>query len=354
MHVLPPYRRLLLLTEGRLGVFSSKTAASLLRYRPEDVVAVMDSVAAGKKLADFIPWAPPVPILASVAAAAPLRPDALFIGVAPVGGELPPEMRAHVLAALHAGIDVVSGLHTFLDDDAELAAAARASGARILDVRRPPAERIVASARALTTRCRRVLTVGTDCNVGKMVAALELTAAARRRGLDVRFVATGQTGAMIAGRGIAIDACVTDFAAGAAEQLVLDADDADLCFIEGQGSIAHPGFSPATLALLHGTCPDALVLVHQLGRTHYKAPPHTPLPPLQHLKTIYEQVATFLHPAPIVALALNTLGQPDEAARSEARTMERELGLPVADPVRDGCERLLDAVLNELEPRSIR
>ncbi|MCK4343258.1 MAG: DUF1611 domain-containing protein [Phycisphaerae bacterium] len=345
MHILPHYQHLLLLTEGQLGVFTSKTAAVLLRYRSGDVVAVVDSVAAGKNLAEFIPWAPPVPILADVAAAEALKPDALVIGVAPVGGKLPAAMRQHVRAALRAGIDVISGLHGFLNDDAELAALAAGSGARIFDLRRPPSERVIATARALTTRCRRVLTVGTDGNVGKMVAALELATAARRRGLDAHFLATGQTGIMIAGRGITIDACVADFAPGAAEQLVLDAAQCEVCFIEGQGSIAHPGFSAVTLALLHGTCPDVLILVHQLGRTNYLAPPHGPLPPLERLIDAYEQAADLLQPARVVALALNSFGYTEEEAHSAARRIEAELKLPVADPVRDGCERLLEAAL---------
>ncbi len=345
MHELPAYHRLLLLTEGNLGVFSSKTAASLLRYRPHDVVGVVDSAAAGQRLADSIPWSPPVPILADVDAARTLRPDALMIGIAPVGGALPDMMRRHVCSALRAGLDVVSGLHSFLADDDELAILAGRSGARIIDLRRPPAPRVIATAQALTTRCRRVLTVGTDCNVGKMVAALELTAAAGRRGLDARFLATGQTGIMIGGCGIAIDACVADFAAGAAEQLVMSAAACDVCFIEGQGSIAHPGFSPVTLALLHGSCPDTLALVHQLGRTHYAASPHGVLPAIPSLIAAYEQAAALLHPARVSAVAVNSFGYEPETAQREARRIEAELGLPVADPIRDGCERLLDAIL---------
>lgn len=345
MHQLPEYHRLLLLTEGRLGVFSSKTAAVLLRYRAADVVGLIDSAAAGQKVADFVPWARPVPILPDLDAARSLSPDALVIGVAPVGGALPDDMRRHVLAALAAGLDVLSGMHTFLSDDPELAAAAQRTGARLYDLRRPPADRIVATARARQTRARRVLTVGTDCNVGKMVAALELALAGQRRGVDARFVATGQTGIMITGRGITIDACVADFIAGAVEQLVLADGDGDICFVEGQGSIAHPGYSGVTLALMHGCCPDMMVLVHQLGRTHFKAPPNDPLPSIQRQIAAYEQTAALLHPARVVAVALNTVGHPDAVARREAARLEAELGLPVADPVRDGCDRLLDAIL---------
>lgn len=345
MHTLPHHRRILLLTEGRLGVHTSKTAAVLLRYRAADVVGVIDGVAAGQVLAQHIAWAPHVPILPDVSAARGLRPDAVYIGVAPVGGGLPPEMRGHVCAALQAGLDVVSGLHDFLADDAELAALSAASGARIFDVRRPPAERIVAAGRARETRCRRVLTVGTDANVGKMVTALELTRAAQQRGLRAAFVPTGQTGIMVTGHGITIDACVADFVAGAVEHLVCAVADCDICFVEGQGSLAHPGFSGVTVSLLHGACADALILVHALGRTHYKAPPHEPLPELPALIAGYEQMAAWLHPARVVGLAVNTHGQPDDACASALARWAAELRMPVVDPIRTGCDALLDAVL---------
>ncbi len=346
MHTLPPYRRLLLLTEGSLGVFTSKAAASVLRYRPDDVVAVIDSHAAGDDIRQHIPWAASVPVLPDVAAARELQPDALFIGVTPVGGDLPDAMRRPVHDGLATGLDVVSGLHTFLADDPEFAALAQQHNATIHDLRRPPAQRIIASRRACATRCRRVLTVGTDGNVGKMVASLQLAAAARTRGLDARFVATGQTGIMIAGHGITVDACIADFAAGAAEELVLAEADADVCFIEGQGSIGHPGFSGVTLSLLHGTCPHALVLVHAVDRTHYRASPDEPLPPMRALISTYEQAAAMVHPARVAGVALNTFSRPDDEAQQLCAALEDELRLPVVDPVRHDCTHLLDVVMS--------
>jgi uncharacterized NAD-dependent epimerase/dehydratase family protein len=348
MHVLPPYHRILLLTEGQLGPFTSKTAASLLRYRPADVIGILDSHAAGQDVRAVIPWSPPLPIVPDIAAARSLAPDALFVGIAPPGGALPSTMHRQIADALAAGIDIVSGLHQFLADNAELATLAATCGTRIFDLRRPPFERVIAAARACSTRCRRVLTVGTDGNVGKMLAALELTAAARRRGLNAEFLATGQTGAMIAGRGVAIDAVVADFAPGAVEELVLSAAGADICFIEGQGSIAHPGFSAVTLALLHGACPDAMILVHHAGRTHYSAAPHLKIPPLAELRAAYESAASLLHPARIVGIALNPLGCNPAAARAEARLLAQELRLPICDPMADGCEPLMDAVVDHI------
>lgn len=345
---IPQYSRILLLAEGGLGVFTSKTAASLLRYRSAEVVGVIDSAHAGRPIREIIPWSPPVPIHASIATAcaARPRPEALFVGVAPVGGRLPGPMRRHVLDAVRSGLDVVSGMHQRLTMDAGLVAAARAGSARLIDVRVPPEPQVVASARARELKCRRVLTVGTDCNVGKMVASLELHAAAQRRGLRSVFVASGQTGIMIDGQGVPVDCVVSDFAAGAIEQALLElAADADICLVEGQGSLGHPGFSGVTLSLMHGACPDAFILVHHAGRTHYLAEPHLAMPPLARVRAAYEQVAELVHPATVVGVALNAHGVPPAQAADEARRIERELNLPVQDPIRDGCEILLDRLV---------
>lgn len=332
------------LTVDQLGVFTSKTATALLRYRGDDVVAVIDRGRAGDSLPAIIPRAPDVPIVATVADAAQLGAEALYIGVAPVGGGLPDDFRPFVLEALRSGMDVVSGLHTRLADDRELAAAAAAGGGRIFDLRTPPAGLPIASAKARQTRALRVLTVGTDCNVGKMVAAWELTRVACEAGLDARFVATGQTGIMLAGSGIAIDAVVSDFAAGAVERLVLEHADADVVVVEGQGSIGHPGYSGVTLALLHGACPDALVLVHHLGRRRYRHPPFDPLPPLKKLCEAYERLAGFVHPTKVVAAAVNAHGVRPADARRLRDTIERSLGIPAADPLAGEAGRILDAI----------
>ncbi len=345
MHVLPPYRRMLLLTEGRLGVFSAKTAASILRYRGADVMALVDSVAAGADVRELVPWAPAVPIVSDVDAAAALHPEVLVIGIAPPGGALPAEMRKQIGRALELRLDVVSGLHEFLSDDPELAATAARSGCRIIDLRRPTGVRVLAAARAKATRCRRVLTVGTDGNVGKMVTALELTAAARGRGLRAEFLGTGQTGILIAGRGVAVDAVAADFAPGAVEELVLGVSDCDICFVEGQGSLAHPGFSAVTLALLHGACPHALVLVHHAGRTSYKVNPELRIPPFRELCALYEQAASVLHPCRVAAVALNAHGVDDATRNRCTREVSRELRVPVFDPLADGAAELLEAVL---------
>lgn len=342
---LPHHRRIALLTAGRLGVFSAKTAVSLLRYRGGDVAGVVDEHHAGADIRSIVPGSPAVPIVRNIGELAGAAPDALYIGVAPVGGELPASMRAHVVEALELGLDVVSGLHEFLDDDVELSGLAAAHGARIYDVRRQPAERRVASAAARELAGRRVLTVGTDANVGKMTAALELHESARRRGVRSAFIATGQTGIMIAGQGVCVDAVVSDFAAGAVEGALLAAGEADLYVVEGQGSLGHPGFSGVTLSLLHGACPDALILVHHAGRTHYRAEPGHELPPLPELILAYEAAARLLHPAAVIAAALNTAGADAATIASETERLRGLCRGPVVDVLREGADGLLDAVL---------
>jgi len=339
-----PYRRLLILTEGLLGVFSAKTGASVLRYRPSDCVGVLDAVHAGEPIASFLDGVPDVPIFASVAEAMRYQPDAVLIGVAPTGGALPESMRKHLIDALKAGLSIISGLHTMLRNDPELAELAEKHNARLHDVRDPGPIRHIASGKARSTRVKRVLTVGTDCDIGKMVTALELRAEAARQGLDAAFVATGQTGIMIEGWGIAVDHVISDFTPGAAELLVQHVADREICFIEGQGSIEHPGYSCVTLALVHGTCPDAIVICHRQDRQVHSGWADCPLAGITKQIAIYEHILAPLHAGKVVAVAVNTARQSADEAEAAVRKIADETGLPTADPIRHGCSQLLAAV----------
>lgn len=341
-------RRALLLTEGSLGVFTSKTAVSILRYRRDDVVAVVDSVHAGRPIESVLGFGEGVPIVADVASALPWRPDALLIGTAPSGGQLADRMRRHVADALRAGLTVVSGLHVRLRDDREFTSLADAHGARIVDARDPGVMTRVSFGKARGLRVRRVLTVGTDCVVGKMVTCLELCAAAKRVGLDAAFVPTGQTGIMIAGWGTAIDAVVSDFAGGAVEALIEHVADRPLCFIEGQGSIEHPGYSGVTLSLLHGSCPDAMILCHHPGRRVHNGYEDCPIAPIEEQIALNEALTRPIHPAKVIAVAINTAGMSDAEAARHAAELGKRTGLPVADPIRHGCDALLAAVRSHL------
>lgn len=336
-------QRILILADGELGVFSAKTATSLLRYRPDEIVGVLDRNHAGRTTREVLGVAAALPIVGTLAEGLRLQPDTLVIGIAPQGGQLPAAWRPLLLEALRAGLNVIAGLHLFLADDPEFAEAARRSGATLTDLRRPPREQPIAHLRARETGARRVLTVGTDCNVGKMVAALELTAAARRRGRTARFLATGQTGMLISGGGVTLDRIPGDFMAGFVEKLVVEAEPAEMLFIEGQGCLLHPAYSGVTLALLHGALPDAMILVHHAGRTRFRNQ-DAALPPLADWVRRYEDALAPLHPSRVVGIAVNPYGLTPDQAADALRAAEAETGLPAADVVAEGADRLLDAV----------
>lgn len=339
------HRRIIILADGSLDFHHGKTATSMLRYRSHEVIAVVDSQHAGSTTQEVLGLADDTPIVSNVNEVLDRGATQLLIGIAPRGGGLPAEWRSQILAAMAAGMEIVSGLHYMLNDDREFAEAARRHGVRLVDVRRPPDELTVATLEPRRAGSRTITFVGSDCAVGKMTAALEVTAAARDRGLSARFVATGQTGIMLEGSGIAIDRVIGDFMAGAMEQLVVEASAvADWVFVEGQGSLVHPGYSGVTLSLLHGSSPDAMILVHKAGQTHIEE--YTvPIPPLEQVVRIYEDAAGWIKPARVVGIALNTrsLG-PEETDRAIAQA-QRETGLPTTDPVKFGGDTLLTSVI---------
>jgi uncharacterized NAD-dependent epimerase/dehydratase family protein len=342
-------RRLAVLAEGRFTALDAKTAVGILRYRPDQVAAVIDSTRAGRTAADCVGIGGAVPVVADLEAAAECGADTLLIGIAPQGGELPLPWRKVVGLALARGWDVLAGLHAFLSDDPEFRALAEANGARIVDARRPPRSRPLAAGRAAQLEALVVLTVGSDCNVGKMTAALELRAALASRGVRAAFVATGQTGIFVADRGVAIDAVPADFVAGTVEQLVIEAaEQADVVIVEGQGALHHPAYSGVTLSLLHGAAPAALVLCHSLERERLRvsdaAADDREIAPLEELRRDYERAASWVAPARTIGLALNTLGVDEPRARAACVEAGRALDLPATDPVRFGCDALAVAV----------
>jgi uncharacterized NAD-dependent epimerase/dehydratase family protein len=310
-------------------------------------VGVLDRVHAGRTSQDVLGFGGSTPVVATMGEGLALRPDAILIGIAPMGGRMPEEWRAWLLDAIDAGCSLWSGLHTFLADDPALAARARERGVAIHDLRRPPANLPVSSGKAKEVEPFVILTVGTDCNVGKMTAQLQITRLLNQRGLRTRFVATGQTGIMIEGWGIAVDAVVADFIGGAAEWLVLEGSkDADIVLVEGQGSLNHPGYSGVTCGLLHGACPDALILCHQATREYigdYRSASWLKIPPLSEYVRLYETVAGYVHPTRTIGIALNTFDMTDAAARAACDAASKETGLSAVDPVRFDPTPLVDA-----------
>jgi uncharacterized NAD-dependent epimerase/dehydratase family protein len=349
--MLKPEHRVVLLQHGGLADLSGKTGLTLLRYRRGPVVAVVDPQQAGRSLLEVSGIDRDVPVVASLDEALAYGPAVAVIGLAPSGGRLPTPVRADVAAALRAGLSVASGLHSRIGDDPELAAL-RLDPAWIWDLRREPEGLVVAAARAAALPCRRVLAVGSDMAVGKMSACLELVAVAEALGIEARFVGTGQAGILISGQGVALDAVRVDYAAGAVEAAVLQASEGlgpeGLVLVEGQGSLAHPG-STATLPLIRGSQPTALLLVHRAGQRHIKGLPELPIPPLPELIAAVEALAALGRPDGLLprvkAVALNTAHLDGEAAAQAIGTVAEATGLPCADAVRGGARQLLAALL---------
>jgi uncharacterized NAD-dependent epimerase/dehydratase family protein len=353
--------RMMVMTEGRLGVFDAKTGVSVIRWCPGEVACVLDSTRAGQDLASIIGCGAGIPIVKSVREGIALGANTLLIGIAPGGGRLPGPWMPVLRESLERGIDILNGLHLFMNDVPELAAIAAGSGAVITDLRRPPEDIPCAKNLAKKEKVRRVLAVGSDCNSGKMTACLALHKSALARGINAGFVATGQTGMVIArslaggkrgaGKtwpiewGIAIDRVISDFCAGASEMLVMAQKEKDVLFIEGQGSINHPAYSPVTLAQVHGSAPTDMVLCHHAGRDKTRSVDNPePLPDLKRLLRTYEDLASYILPCRVRCVAINTVSISEDEARRTVERTEKELGLPASDPVRWGGDRLLDAL----------
>jgi uncharacterized NAD-dependent epimerase/dehydratase family protein len=323
-----------------------KTARGVLRYRREDVVAILDSTREPGATEEG------VPIVASVADALPYAPDTALVGVATQGGRFPPEWMRILRDCVEHGLSIENGLHIFLADDPGLAQRARERGVELRDLRRPPADLSTATGANLALPAKIVLTVGSDCAIGKMTVSLELDREAQARGLASVFVPTGQTGIAIAGWGISVDAVVADFIAGAAERLVVEGHErgGELLWVEGQGAILHPVYSGVTLGLYHGSVPHVLVLCHEVEHAEIEGAgggPHA-IPPLAELVELHERLALPARPARVAAIALNTRRVDEAAARAAVAAAESETGLPADDPVRFGAAKLVDAVLAAL------
>jgi uncharacterized NAD-dependent epimerase/dehydratase family protein len=344
-------RRIAILAEGAFEWHYGKTATGVIRYGKDTVVAVIDSTKAGQDVSQALgaPIGTGIPVVRDINEALHYQPDTLLIGIAPMGGALPAAWRWQLLKAMEAGLDIISGLHFFISDDEELRTAAEKHAVTIWDVRRPPAGNRVAQFTPHRPGSHTILIVGSDCAVGKMTVALELDREALKRGLNSAFVATGQTGIMISGNGLPVDRIISDFVAGMVEEMVINfTDNHDWVFVEGQGALNHPGYSPVTLGLIHGSMPDAMIFCHIAGATTIEGYEHCPLPTLTRLIEINEEAISWLRPdrsSKVVGLALVTHHLNDQEARDAIKQAEHETGLPATDILRFGAEPLMDALI---------
>ena len=335
-----PSRRYVVLAEGRFSDRRAKTAHGLIRYgrANAEVVAVIDSALAGRRVLEVMPsLRRDAPIVGTLREALEYSPTSILVGLAPAGGRLPEAWMAFLREALEAGLEVVSGLHQRL--------APEFPGGKVWDVREPPEDVPLFSGEGFDVEAKVALTVGTNSAIGKLTATLEIERAARERGLAAEFVPTGQTGIIIAGWGICVDAVVSDFAAGASEQLVLEAArrGRELILVEGQGALGHPAYSGVTTAQLHGSCPDCLILCTDASEEEVFA--RVPHPDVKRIARLYEGVAALVKPAQVVAVSVNTKGLVEDTAKAFIEDVAATTGLPTADPVRGSAAPILDAIL---------
>lgn len=267
----------------------------------------------------------------------------VVIGVANRGGMISTAWKSVLVEALRQGFDLASGLHNLLKYENDLVAAAQMYGGTLHDVRVPTVSYPIAN--GVKRSGKRCLAVGTDCSVGKMYTALAMDAEMQRRGLKATFRATGQTGILITGSGVPLDAVIADFMAGSIEYLTPDNDPDHWDLIEGQGSLFHVSFSGVTLALIHGGQPDALILCHEPTRTHMRGLPGYGLPTLEALRDTALPLARIANPAcEVVAVSVNTKGLGEDEALEYLGKVEKRMGLPTVDPYRHGAGRLVDAL----------
>ncbi|WP_434290212.1 N-acetyltransferase DgcN [Celeribacter sp. SCSIO 80788] len=313
---------------------AAKVAQGIKDWRPEFALGQfrMEGCKADMKLPDM-------DLKAAKAAGA----KTLVIGVANRGGIISPAWKKVLIDALEEGFDIASGLHNLLRDEEDLAAVAKTFGRTLHDVRVPSVKYPIAN--GIKRTGKRCLAVGTDCSVGKMYTALAMDKSMREKGMKSTFRATGQTGILITGDGVPLDAVIADFMAGSIEYLTPDNDADHWDLIEGQGSLFHVSYSGVTMALVHGGQPDALVLCHEPTREHMRGLPGFSLPSLEALRDTALNLAKVANPdCKVVGISINTQHFTEEEALAYLAKVEEEMGLPTVDPFRQGADRLADAL----------
>lgn len=339
-------RRMIVLAEGRFSPLRSKTANGAIVYLREQVMAIIDSTKAGRTAQQILGYGGDIPIVRSLEEGLKFKPNALLIGIAPSGGRMPNAWREIIKTAIRNKLDILNGLHTIFSDDPEFAALAKEHHCTITDWRMIPlTSEVVSQGNWRTRHAKTILTVGTDCNIGKMTTMLEVHKEFLNRGLKSDFIGTGQTGMMISGKGIAVDAIISDYIAGSIEKEIDESEREkfDYIFVEGQGSLTHQGYSGVTLGLIHGTMPDAMLICHQ--PTRLKDDYGIPLPDINRLIRLHEEVVNIFRSTKVVGIGINSIGLSDQQSDAEAKKLEDATGLPAVDAFHFGGKKLADALL---------
>ncbi len=339
-------RKILILAEEKFSPLRSKTANGAIVYMPEQVVAVVDSTKVGVTAQQVLGYGGSIPVVKNLEEGMRFNPTHLLIGIAPQGGRLPDDWRVTLKQAIQSRLHILSGLHTILSDDPEFSALARQCGVTITDYRKiPPESEVVAQGTWQNRKAKVVLTVGTDCNIGKMTTTIQVQRELVKRGLKADWIATGQTGMMIRERGICVDHIISDYIAGCIE-IEVDrsvAEGYDYILVEGQGALTHMGYSGVTLGLVHGTMPDAMILCHQ--PTRLTDDYGLPLPDLNRCIELHESIVKIFRPTKVTGIGVSSVGLSDEESMQAAKKIEKETGLAAVDTFRFGGAKLADALL---------
>jgi uncharacterized NAD-dependent epimerase/dehydratase family protein len=350
---------LCLLTEGFLPTRQAKTATGILRYGNWPISSILDSSCSGKKIKDLTGIDCPAPIVSNIEEALKLNPKALLIGIAPIGGDLPESWIDIIKTAIKNKVHVINGLHNFLSDIPELKSLANEYQVNLWDVRNPniyeaSRDNYVAKQKTRSRQTKIITMVGSDCNVGKMCTALELEQACLKHSLKAGFVATGQTGIMIRGNGIPLDRIICDFASGAMEKAIdetlmcFDQNQKHYIFIEGQGSLLHPGYSGVTLSLLHGSNPTAMILCHKAGIEEIQGGYNVKIPEMKKLIEIYQNAISWIQPnhsAKVIGISINSSSLNEKDSQAYIQEVEQQTQLATVDLIRfGGHEKILKEV----------
>lgn len=340
-----------ILAEGAFDYILSKTGNAIIRYHPEQVACVVDSKTAGKTAADVLGIGEEIPVVATLQDAFQYGPNAVLIGTAPPGGRLRDSWRSMIRLAIENRLDVVAGLHSFLSDDIEFRKLAEEKGVHIRDLRKPPNPLPFSKGSWQTRKTPVLLTVGTDCDTGKMTAAWELKQELNTRDIIAAFVGTGQTGILLGGFGVAVDAVVSDFVAGAIETEVdKAAEESDIVIVEGQGSVTHMAYSGVTVGLLHGCMPEMILLCHEPDRKLDTF--DYPMASFDMILNLYLKLVEPFRPTELMGISLMTSLLDDATAARKVSEYEEHFNVPVSDPIRFGMDRIAENIVGWLTNRN--
>ena len=339
--------RYAVLVEGLFDHLYAKTGNSMLRYKQDEVVCCIDSMNAGKTTSEVVGVGGHTPIVNNLDEALKLNPDTLLIGVVTEGGYLPDIMRGGVIAAIENGLNIVCGLHHFLADDEEFSQLAKKYKVDLVDLRKPPDSLPFTKGSWKNRKTPVLLTVGTDCDSGKMTSAWEVNHELNNKGIRSKFVGTGQTGILLSGSGVAVDAIISDFIAGTVEaEIDRINNDCDIIIVEGQGSITHMAYSGVTLGLLHGTMPDFLLMCHEPSRKEDVF--NHPIYPLSETLDLYIQLVEVFKPCRCAGISLITHSEEEAPARNTIQTIKKETRLPTEDIIRFKDGSIVDSIMSLL------